>query len=130
MTIDPFTQSVRDFHTACDLPHDEPITNAALLDLRLKLIDEEVRELKEAALAARDNPNPANRAMLLRELADVQYVLAGMAVSFGLPLADGFDRVHQANLSKLVDGKPLKSPEGKVLKGPNFHPPVMDDLVA
>ena len=41
-----------------------------------------------------------------------------------------FARVHQSNMSKLDDdGKPMKRKDGKVLKGPNYKPPVLDDLV-
>jgi len=36
-----------------------------------------------------------------------------------------------SNLSKLDDtGRPIRNEDGKVLKGPNYKPPVLDDLVA
>lgn len=130
MTRDPFTDAVRQFHEICELPLDEPVTNGELVENRIAILAEEVRELSEAVRLAQQQPTTANRAALLRELADVQYVLAGFAVSFGLPLADGFARVHEANLSKLVDGRALKAANGKVIKGPNFKPPYVDDLVA
>jgi len=39
-------------------------------------------------------------------------------------------RVHQSNMSKLgEDGKPIKREDGKVLKGPNYQPPDLSDLV-
>ena len=39
-------------------------------------------------------------------------------------------RVHKSNLSKLgLDGKPIYHDDGKVLKGPNYTPPYLDDLV-
>ena len=68
------------------------------------------------------------RARMLKELSDLQYVLSGMAVSFNLPLEESFLRVHQSNMSKLVDGKPLKRADGKFLKGPNYQPPHLEDL--
>ena len=38
--------------------------------------------------------------------------------------------MHKSNMSKLgVDGKPLKRPDGKVLKGPNYKKPDLTDLV-
>ncbi|MDF3025399.1 MAG: hypothetical protein K0R10_2760, partial [Alphaproteobacteria bacterium] len=41
-----------------------------------------------------------------------------------------FDRVHDSNMSKLGDdGKPIRREDGKVLKGPNYHPPELDDLL-
>lgn len=43
---------------------------------------------------------------------------------------EAFRRVHASNMSKLgEDGKPIHREDGKVLKGPNYKPPVMDDLV-
>lgn len=130
MTRDPFSDAVRHFHEICELPLDEPITDSKLIDARLTLLREEVTEVAEAAQTASASPSPANRAALLRELADVQYVLAGSAVSFGLPIAEAFARVDKANHSKLVNGKAVKGENGKVIKGPDFAPPVMDDLVA
>jgi predicted HAD superfamily Cof-like phosphohydrolase len=130
MSQDPFTKAVREFHTVFGAAQDQPITNTELLNFRFQYIDEEIAELKEAAYAASANPNAANKAMLLRELADVLYVVMGFAVSFGLPLEQGFERVHAANMSKLIDGKAVRNAQGKVMKGPNFQPPVLEDLVA
>lgn len=43
---------------------------------------------------------------------------------------EAFLRVHTSNMSKLGDdGKPLRRSDGKVLKGPNYAPPVLTDLV-
>jgi predicted HAD superfamily Cof-like phosphohydrolase len=44
-------------------------------------------------------------------------------------LDEALRRVHHSNLSKLVDGKPLRREDGKVLKGPNYCPPDLLDLV-
>lgn len=39
-------------------------------------------------------------------------------------------RVHKSNMSKLGDdGKPIFREDGKVLKGPNYKPPTLDDLI-
>jgi phosphoribosyl-ATP pyrophosphohydrolase len=39
-------------------------------------------------------------------------------------------RVHESNMSKLgEDGKPIYRDDGKVLKGPNYKPPYMKDLL-
>lgn len=42
---------------------------------------------------------------------------------------EAFRRVHTSNMSKLVDGKPLRREDGKIAKGPNYKPPVLTDLV-
>ena len=67
---------------------------------------------------------------MLKELADVQYVLSGMAVSLGLPLQEAFNRVHKSNMSKAgADGKAIRREDGKVLKGPSYVEASMDGLV-
>jgi NTP pyrophosphatase (non-canonical NTP hydrolase) len=69
---------------------------------------------------------------LLKEGADLLYVLLGTFVSLGLgdQLTEAFKRVHESNMSKLDEnGKPIYRDGGKVLKGPNYKPPVLDDLV-
>jgi hypothetical protein len=39
-------------------------------------------------------------------------------------------RVHASNLSKLDEnGKPIRREDGKVLKGPNYAPPTLTDLI-
>lgn len=43
---------------------------------------------------------------------------------------EAFVRVHKSNMSKLgLDGKPIKREDGKVMKGPNYAPPDLSDLV-
>ena len=87
--------------------------------LRFNLIDEELYEVRNA---------PSNEEMT-KELADLLYVTIGFAVTFGLPIVEVFERVHQSNMSKLDDnGKPLYREDGKVMKGPNYQPPELRDL--
>jgi len=48
----------------------------------------------------------------------------------GWDLDKAMDRVHQSNMSKLgEDGLPIYRDDGKVLKGPNYKPPNLEDLV-
>jgi len=49
-------------------------------------------------------------------LADIIYIACGTAVSYGIPLDKVFEEVHRSNMAKLVDGKPLKREDGKVIK--------------
>jgi len=45
-------------------------------------------------------------------------------------LDEAMHRVHESNMSKLdEDGKPIYREDGKVLKGPNYSPPNLEDLV-
>ena len=44
---------------------------------------------------------------------------------------EAFLRVHKSNMSKVgEDGEPVRRDDGKILKGPNYEPPKMDDLTS
>jgi len=65
----------------------------------------------------------------LKELADLVYVCYQYAESMGWFLDEALDRVHKSNMSKLGDdGHPIYREDGKVLKGPNYKPPTLEDL--
>ena len=93
------------------------------------LIVEEFEEFLEAEeMLFRDNP--AIEAEALKELADLVYVAYQYAENMGWFLDEALDRVHKSNMSKLgKDGKPIYREDGKVLKGPNYKPPNLEDLV-
>ena len=70
------------------------------------------------------------KAECLKELADLVYVCYQYAENLGWDLDEALHRVHTSNMSKLgEDGKPIYRKDGKVLKGPNYAPPNLDDLV-
>ena len=131
MTI--YEYKVKDFHAAMECDIHSPLS-VDLLELRYKLLKEELDELRaeinniQIELKNNGTSSTSARSKLLKELTDLQYVLSGMAITFGIPLEEAFTRVHNSNMSKLVDGKPIKREDGKVLKGPNNYPPVLDDL--
>ena len=65
----------------------------------------------------------------LNELADLVYVCYQYAENMGWFLDEALNRVHESNMSKLDDdGKPIYRDDGKVLKGPNYKPPNLEDL--
>ncbi|MFP2897828.1 hypothetical protein [Corallococcus sp. 4LFB] len=70
-----------------------------------------------------DSPGPDLGAML-HELADLQYVVAGRAVQFGLPLlAAVSEEIHPANMRKLgPDGRAVRRADGKVIKPEGWVP--------
>ena len=66
----------------------------------------------------------------LKELADLVYVCYQYAENLGWDLDEALNRVHVSNMSKLgTNGKPIRREDGKVLKGPNYQPPTLTDLV-
>ena len=71
-----------------------------------------------------------NKTNCLKELADLVYVCYQYAENMGWNLDEAMDRVHQSNMSKLdKDGRPIYRDDGKVLKGPNYEPPTLMDLI-
>ena len=96
--------------------------NAVVHTLQLRLIVEEFEEFINAVEGEPDENQ-------LKELADLVYVGFQYAAARGWPLDEALDRVYGSNMSKLVDGKPLRREDGKVLKGPNYKPPYLEDLV-
>tara|TARA_R110001606_G_C15339455_1_gene646396 strand:- start:228 stop:647 length:420 start_codon:yes stop_codon:yes gene_type:complete len=127
---------VEEFHNKFKHPIDEPWTSK-LLELRLNLIREESQEVMEELVnmimdvERGASVTAVSRGRLLKELCDLQYVLSGTAVSLGLNIEVAFNRVHDSNMSKLgEDGKPVYREDGKIIKGKNYRPPNLGDLVA
>ena len=57
-------------------------------------------------------------------LADLVYVIYGMALETGIDLAAVLSEVQRSNMSKLgADGRPIYREDGKVLKGPGYFRP-------
>lgn len=116
---------VQEFHETYGLPVESApnISDSKTNALRINLLAEEVEELKEAL-------EQGDIVETLDALTDIQYVLDGAYLSFGLQdkKMPAFNEVHRSNMSKLgEDGKPIRrESDGKVLKGPNYFKP---DLV-
>ena len=91
--------------------------------MQLDLIVEEVHEFIDAV----EQESYENE---LKELADLVYVCFQFAENMEWDLEEALIRVHKSNMSKLgLDGKPIRREDGKILKGPNYQPPKLDDLV-
>lgn len=126
---------VAEFHRAFNHPCGVELT-VELLELRYKLLFEEFTELKDEVAAAmadiqlHGSVQKKTKERMLKEMADLQYVLSGLAVVADLPLQVAFTRVHKSNMSKLgEDGKPVLREDGKILKGPNYVPADFEDLL-
>jgi predicted HAD superfamily Cof-like phosphohydrolase len=84
--------------------------------LRIRLLEEEFSEY----LAAEREDDIVEVA---DALADIIYIACGTAVSYGIPLDRVFAEVHRSNMAKLVDGKPIRREDGKILKPEGWTPP-------
>ena len=93
------------------------------------LITEEFKEFLEAEGQLYLSSSNV-RQNCLKELADLVYVCYQYAENMQWDLDEALFRVHQSNMSKLDEyGKPIYREDGKVLKGPNYQPPNLADLV-
>jgi predicted HAD superfamily Cof-like phosphohydrolase len=107
-----------------EIPKTMGFPSPEVIELRMKLIDEEVAEFKEA-VADGDFVNA------MKELADCIYVVQGAALAMGVNLDPVFREVHASNLSKLgPDGEVLRRPDGKVMKGPNYRTADVESVLA
>jgi predicted HAD superfamily Cof-like phosphohydrolase len=64
-------------------------------------------------------------------LGDMLYILCGTIVSHGLQdkMQAVFNEIQQSNMSKLgEDGKPIYREDGKVMKGPNYFKPNLEQF--
>ncbi len=122
-------KKVREFHEKMELAVDQPFSKE-LLEFRMKLIFEEVQELAEVGMTIETNANETERRVLLqdflKEMCDVIYVIKGTAVSFGMDLDQAYDLVHKSNMSKFPF---TKDDSGKVMKGKNYKPPVLEECI-
>jgi predicted HAD superfamily Cof-like phosphohydrolase len=131
-------QKVARFHRAMGLDIDSD-PRVSLLGSRKSLIKEETNEacdiLSELEMELeRGKKGSLNQwAHCMKEMCDLQYVVSGTIISLHPIYGNfipAFNRVHYSNMSKLDnEGKPLYDSNGKVLKGPNYKPPDLTDLV-
>lgn len=136
--MDNCVQMVAEFHEKYGFPRgnllvadknlsalaDQLIKNAAEMSqdtdaaVRAHLIVEEVSELMTAL-------TDGDEVTLLDALVDLLYVTVGTAVTYGLPLAEGFNEVHRSNMTKSVE----QSRPGHPGKGDGYSPPNLSSLL-
>lgn len=117
---------------------DGPSLNRDSLGLRMSLISEEFGELFEAVYGttARNVVDKATAVAMDNDeehrdvigtadaLADLVYVIYGMALEMGIDLPAVLAEVQRSNMSKMgADHHPILRDDGKVLKGPDYFPP-------
>ena len=97
--------------------------NEKIASLRYELIREELSELKDA-MDKKDIKEVADA------LTDILYVTYGAGHAFGINLDKCFKEVQNSNMSKLgKDGKPIYNDKGKVMKGPNYFKPNLNQFL-
>lgn len=100
----------------------------------LACIREETEEFLEAARnydEALETPEAdlaKFRAELVKEWADLQYVVSQASWYFRIPAEAAFNRVHNSNMTKVVDGKVIFREDGKIMKPDTYVAPDMGGL--
>lgn len=107
----------RYMHSVCAAYNNSPVA------MRFHLIMEELSEVVGAVVEG-------DMEHVCKELCDLTVVTEGTVLVFGLGDVheQAMDLVHDSNMSKLVDGKPLKNEVGRIQKGPNYKPADLSPL--
>lgn len=121
-------EAVKAFHTAFKIGHlESPKADLGNLKntLRYNLMKEENEEYLEAA-------NNNDLVEVADALGDMLYILCGTIIEHGMQhkIEDVFNEIQRSNMSKLgKDGQPIYREDGKVLKGPNYFKPNIQEIL-
>lgn len=124
LASDPFSETIREFHTKFHCDYDGPPRPLPMeLIWRFRFLQEELNDEYRKALAEGD---------LIKQydaLLDIMYVSAGTIHLMGLPVLEGWMAVHASNMSKEV----TQPGEGKfgtrVKKGFGYQEPKLLDII-
>lgn len=124
-------EMVREFHEKFEV---ETTSISDCRRLRTELLFEEWEELLQACgyIGIQEFGGDIDRVAILDALCDLQYVLDGTFIAFGMDDVKhaAMAEVHRSNMSKLgEDGKPVRREDGKILKGPNFSEPDLKQFI-
>jgi predicted HAD superfamily Cof-like phosphohydrolase len=132
---------VSEFHRAFgqDIADKPAVPDDKTVVLRVNLIAEEFCEMLEAVYGEDDGIHAVREAVkhqvaygnirvdmaeFADALADLDYVIEGARLQFGIDGAPIAAEVHRSNMAKLgPDGKPIIREDGKRLKPPGWTPP-------
>lgn len=96
--------------------------------LQVLCFAEELTEFNEAMAGYLVVPSTENRAELIKEWADVQVTLSNFAWFFEFDGEEAFNRVHENNMTKFVNGQLFKNSDGKVMKPEGYVKANMEGL--
>lgn len=125
MEMTDYKGMVREFHEKYGHYTNESgkpaIPDDDVINLRYKLIEEEMRETLHALAEMMNSPNYELEHLteLADGIADSIVVLMGTVLAFGIPIDIVFEEVHRSNMSKSLE----KNEYGKTIKGPHWSPP-------
>ncbi len=121
-------KAVQKFHKTFGLGvSDKPTAKLSeeLILLRYNLMVEENKEYLEAA---KNN----DLVEVADALGDMLYIIFGTILEHGLQdkMETVFDEIQRSNMSKMgKDGKPVYRNDGKIMKGPDYLPPDLKNIL-
>jgi predicted HAD superfamily Cof-like phosphohydrolase len=124
--------------TGQECPPRPKIPSREVIELRIKLIAEELLELCDAVGAdlhiesgqvqVRVDPGfPVDLVGAYDALIDIAVVDVGAFNAFGFEIDPGWEEVHRSNMSKFIDG--YRRADGKWVKGPSYSPANLQPLL-
>ena len=117
---------VAEFNRAGDVG---TVSSGGNLALAVTNFSEELSEFNDAMSEYVANPSEESRAAMVKEWADVQYTLSGLAYYFEIDGEEAFTRVADNNMTKVsADGTIRKRADGKILKPEGYEKPDMKGL--
>lgn len=119
-------EALKEFQTKFEMEPDEELWRNLVKEERQEMLKEIADYLYVSVGYAQ------NMSEFSDEYRDIlKYILSTLDTFYGIEgVMEAFRRVHQSNMSKLGDdGKPIRREDGKILKGPNYQPPYLGDLV-
>ncbi len=110
-----YSQKVKEFTEACEenLPKKPSKLSEEKVKFIVSMVESELDELKRAE----------NLVDQVDAFADIIYYILNQASKNGIDMDPIFSIVHEANMRKLVNGKPIKREDGKIMKPSNWEPP-------
>ena len=94
------------------------------------MIYQQVKDFADGLKAGRITAQIANRKDLVDAMADQIVTSVGVAHTANMKITRAVDIVNTSNWSKFSpEGQPYFDQNGKILKGPNYVPPALEDCV-
>jgi hypothetical protein len=94
------------------------------------MIYQQLKDFSDGLKSGRITASIANRKELLDAMADQIVTSVGVAHTANMKITRAVDIVNTSNWSKFSpEGEPYFDQNGKILKGPNYVPPALEDCV-
>tara|TARA_R110002096_G_C14661938_1_gene728399 strand:- start:11081 stop:11566 length:486 start_codon:yes stop_codon:yes gene_type:complete len=111
LEVDKFAQELHSW--SMKLRHRDAGRPFSIARQRLSLLTEELAELADGMVSGDEEE-------VFDAICDLNYLVAGSAVAYGMPLDEGTAEVHRSNMTKDVgEFKPIKGPD---YSEPNLYP--------